>query len=30
MDIDMKELEAFSCVVEKGSFSRAARFAAIS
>ena len=24
MDIDMKELEAFSCVVEKGSFSRAA------
>lgn len=24
MDIDMRELEAFSCVVEKGSFSRAA------
>ena len=24
MDIDMKELEAFACVVEKGSFSRAA------
>ena len=24
MDIDIKELEAFACVVEKGSFSRAA------